>query len=207
MPVLEQKPPDQRTLTEAVALGHYWLQHRTQALEAVGKELKLKPELLTDEAMRAKVVSLIEDRATSVQTLELLTRIGTPAAMDMLYEVWTGSKDRTDTTRLAEALLLAADVRPHAGPALQLALALRERPTDCEQIRKLVDAALQHGDRRSAMLLVRTAARKDCKNGPSTIQCKLCLDDADKLKHAIKAAAARLGPTLYGQSGSTAAAD
>jgi hypothetical protein len=204
MPLLEDKSPDQRTLNEAVALGHYWLRQSTEQFEALSRELKLRPELLADEATRERLVGLIKDRTTSVQALELLARMATPAALDVLYEVWIGSKDRTDTTRLAEALLLAADVRPHAGPALELALALRDRPTDCDQIRKLVETALQLGDRRSAMLLVRAAARTDCTKGSSTIQCMLCLDDARKMRAAIKTAAGRQGPIFHGSPESNA---
>ncbi|HEY5960002.1 MAG TPA: hypothetical protein VIV60_25790, partial [Polyangiaceae bacterium] len=119
--------------------------------------------------------------------------LASPKALDVLYAVWIGSKDRNETTQLAEALLLAQDVRKHASGALELALALREKPTACDEIQRLVERAIREGDRRSANQLVATAARQNC--GPNGSEdCVKCLSDVKGMRRAIRASAARADP-------------
>lgn len=194
--LVENKPPNQRTLAEAMVLGRHRLQQRERQLEVLREQVEHRPGLLTDKDTRAKLAAFIEDQSTSLEALGLLARVATPEALDMLYQAWIGSRQRTETTRMAEALLLTSDVRSRAAPALALALALRDRPSECQEIRQLVDTALQHGDRRSAMLLVRTAGRKDCDDGRSVTACIRCVDSPNKMRTAIRVAASRPGPAL-----------
>jgi hypothetical protein len=107
--------------------------------------------------------------------------------------MWVGGKYRNETTQLAEALLLSKDVRPRVSGALAIALALREKPTNCAEIKQLVEKSIREGDRRSANQLVTTSARQNC--GPSgDAACIKCLDDVKDMRRAIRAAAARLDP-------------
>jgi hypothetical protein len=190
---LSKLDPGKRTRLEAVALGRSWSKQHFAELERIGRDLEKNPGGLDDPNVREKMREFVRDRVTSRAALERLAELGSRQSLDMLYEVWTGSKDRTETTQLAEALLLAKDVRPRASPALEVALALRDKPTDCAPIRELVERALRDADRRSAMLLVATGARKNCgEQGDGN--CRKCLPDAEHLRKAIQAAAARPEP-------------
>jgi hypothetical protein len=192
---LEKKPAAERTLEEVTALGQHWLDQRNEEVSRLGTELRSKPDLLADENTRSRLMNYIEDKATAAQALTMLAQTELPTALDLMYEVWIRSSERTETTRLAEALLYASDVRPHASPALEVALALRTQPTACDEIRKIVDAAREHGDRRSAMLLVRTGSRDDCDNGEGPIKCRQCLDKK-KIRDVVKVVADRDAPYL-----------
>lgn len=193
---LKLLPQGERTAAQAAALGRHWLRQRQEEFGRFGERLKKNPALLDEAETRQKVLDYVNDRATSVGALELLVSLGTPRALDIVYEIWTGPKDRTDTTRLAEALLQAKDVRPRWSPPLALAMALREKPTSCETVRELVKQAIAHGDRRSAMLLVKTGGRRDCSDGQEQKECGKCPEDPKQLRDAIRMAAGREGPTL-----------
>jgi hypothetical protein len=122
-----------------------------------------------------------------------LANLDAPRALDLLYKIWTGSKDRTETTRLAESLLLAKDVRPRVSPSLEVALSLRDKPTACLVVRQLVERALTDADRRSAMLLVGLGAQQNCGDQQS-MECPKCSEDSKLLRRATKEAAARPDP-------------
>jgi hypothetical protein len=177
-------------------MGEAWLRQRRQSLEALGAKLRENRDLLDDSVALEEMSELVRDRVTSVDAMKLIAEVGSPRGLDLLYDVWSGTKDRNDTTRLAEALLLAKDVRVHAPPPLALAIALREKPTRCDQVRELVDIALREGDERSSPLLVRTAARKDCTDGQETRKCMDCLADAKAMKEAIRTTAKRPKPEV-----------
>jgi hypothetical protein len=190
---LEKKPAAQRTLEEVRLLGDHWFGQRNEQVSRLGAELRGKPDLLADEKTRTLLMKYIEDRATAVQALTMLAQTEAPMALDLVYDVWIRSSERTETTRIAEALLYASDVRPHASPALEVALALRTQPTACDDIVKLADAAREHGDRRSAMLLVKTASR-DCDNGERSVRCRQCLGKKGRMREVVKIAADREAP-------------
>ena len=192
MEQLEKLSPDQRTRVEAVALGRYWAKQQKREFSALAAELRAQPSKLDDPDTRKRILDFVDDGATSQLALDLLSELPNPLALDLLYEVWTGSKERTDSTKLAQAFLMAKDVRPRTSPALDLALTLRDAPTSCDVIARLFDIALKEGDRRSAMLLVRTSGRKNCGDGKQ--DCMQCLKNARFARKAIRAAASRLPP-------------
>jgi hypothetical protein len=191
---LEKKPAAERTLEEVKLLGDFWLGQRNEEVSRLGTELRSKPDLLADEETRTLLMKYIEDRATATQALTMLAQTEVSMALDLIYDVWIRSSERTETTRIAEALLYASDVRPHVSPALEVALALRTQPTACDQIRKLTDAAREHGDRRSAMLLVKTASREDCDNGEGPVKCRQCLEGKKRIRDVVKVVADREAP-------------
>jgi len=182
-----------RSRLDAVALGRHWSKQRFDALTQLLKDVQTAPQRLTEEKVRNEIFKYTSDRTTSRVVLETLAEIATAPALDILYEAWTGSKERNETTQLAEALLLAKDVRGHASSALELALALRERPTQCEAIGKLVELAIREGDRRSAMQLVNTGARVNC-GASGDQECIKCLAEPKDLRKAVHAAVARPAP-------------
>jgi hypothetical protein len=185
--------PGARTRVDAVALGRHWSKERFDALGKLSEGLRKSPQQLDDKKVVAEVMRFMTDRSTSRVVLEVLAEVATPRALDLLYEIWIGSKERNETTQLAEALLLAKDVRTRASAALNLCLNLREKPTQCEQVSQLVQTAIREGDRRAAMLLVNTGARVNC--GPAGDQeCIKCLAEPKDLRKAVHASVARPDP-------------
>ena len=194
-PMLEivKAEPGKRTRAEAVALGRQWQDKRFEEYARFSAELRKNPQKLDDPKARTLALEFVRDRSTSRAMLEILSDLPSAHALDLLYEVWIGSKDRNETTQFAEALLLAKDVRKRASGPLELGLALREKPTDCSEIRKLVEQAIRDGDRRASNQLVTTAARQNC--GPNGDRdCVKCLADPKDMRKAIRATAARPDP-------------
>ena len=176
-----------------MALGRQWQEKRFDDYNRFSAELRRSPQKLDDSKARTQALEFVHDRSTSRVMLELLSELPSPRALDILYEVWIGSKDRNETTQLAEALLLAKDVRKRASGALDMALLLRDKPTDCGEIQRLVEQAIREGDRRSSNQLVTTAARQNC--GPNGDKdCVTCLGDPKDMRKAIRATAARPEP-------------
>ncbi len=194
-PIIEiiKTEPGKRTRAEAVALGRQWQEKRFDEYNRFSAELRRSPQKLDDSKARTQALEFVHDRATSRVMLELLSELPSPRALDVLYEVWIGSKDRNETTQLAEALLLAKDVRKRASGALDMALLLRDKPTDCVEIQRLVEQAIREGDRRSSNQLVTTAARQNCGPGGDK-DCVTCLGDPKDMRKAIRATAARPEP-------------
>ncbi|MBN1608178.1 MAG: hypothetical protein JW940_16210, partial [Polyangiaceae bacterium] len=193
---LSRLSPAERTAAQATALGRHWLYEWREQFTHFCEALRKNPGLLEEADTRRKVYEYVNDRSTSVKTLELLAALNTARALDIVYETWTGARERTDTTRLAEALLLASDVRSRLSPALSLAMALRDKPTSCETIRQLVQDAIANGDRRSSMLLVKMGARRDCSDGQEQKECGKCVEEPKQLRNAIRLSAGREAPPL-----------
>jgi len=112
----------------------------------------------------------------------------------VIYDVWIGTKERTETTQLAQELVLSKGVRAKASPALAVALDLRDDPS-CEAASRIVDRAIEHGDRRSLRLLGNLTLRRGC--GPRKSEdCYACLRGDHRLTDAITAVAKRNEPKL-----------
>ncbi len=185
--------PTERTRDEAILLGRYWTKERETTFARFTENLRQKPDQLEQKDVTQKLFEFLDDPGFSHRALEVVAEIGSSRALDILYDVWTSSKDRTPTTRLAEALLLAKDIRSKASPALNLALSLRDKPTDCSVVSRSIQDAQKFGDRRAAMSLLGTVSRKTC--GPKQDQdCARCVADAKLMRRAIRTAAARPSP-------------
>jgi hypothetical protein len=109
-----------------------------------------------------------------------------------VYEVWTGTRERTEVTSLAQALVYSSDVRPKASPALAVALDLRAAES-CEENRRLLPIAERDGDRRSLHLLVKLRKVRGCgANG--RMDCYGCLRRGTALGDAIRAVKDKKAP-------------
>jgi hypothetical protein len=182
-----------RSRLDAVALGRHWSKTRYDAVTEFINGLKVSPQKLDERKVQLEALSYVSDHLVSRVILETLAEINNPRALDLLYEIWIGSKERNDTTQLAEALLLAKDVRSRVSTALELALALREKPTSCDDIVRYVDIAIREGDRRAVMPLVTTSQRVNCgANGDE--ECIKCLADPKEMRKAIRLVATRREP-------------
>jgi len=171
-------------------------QQELQASRALRERLKGDPALLKDKTVLSELRKLIADGDSARDVLAGVAEIPGPLGADILYEVWTGTPNRTDSTELARALVQAPDVRAKASPALSIALDLRLAET-CERNRDLLPRALETGDRRSFSLLAKLKRKQGC--GPNSRQdCYPCLRQGGELDAALKAVKTRRAPNPFG---------
>ena len=191
---IARRPLDKRTAAEVLAhaLGRDALRHAQ--VRALGKRLQKSAETGIEPKDFRELFDLINDRHTSVSALAEVAKIEHSIGPDLLFHVWTATRQRTDTTRLAEELLFSRDVRGRASPALAVVLNLRDTK-DCGKVRDILASALKHADRRSLVGLGRLKRRTGCGAGERG-DCYACLRDSQEIEEAIKAAAAREPPTF-----------
>jgi hypothetical protein len=153
------------------------------------------PGLVEEPRTLSELRRLSDTPETARIVLEAMAGLPAPIAPDLLYEVWTGTVQRNDTTELARALLFSRDVRPKASPALAVALDLRVS-TDCSTNQAILPRAEKDGDRRSLHLLIQLQRKYGC--GPNKRQdCNPCLRGSDALDNAIKAVKDRREPRTF----------
>jgi len=190
---LERRPPESLNARELAVLANA----HGEALRASGKALRLKleasPALGKDPALQNELLRLADDARTSADALSAMAALEAPTGADLLYEVWTRSSVRSDTTDLARALLYSTDVRPKSSPALAVALDLRVAES-CDQFKAILPKALRDGDRRAAHLLAKLNGKHGC--GPKkNDDCYACLrEPSDELKATINAVKSRRPP-------------
>jgi hypothetical protein len=190
---LAKKP--QPTVKEALAISEGLRREALERLAALGKRIKGRPALLDEQDTARQLIELARDDDTSREVLALLGEVTTARAVDVIYEVWTGTRGRTDATALAESLVYSKELRPKASEALSVALDLRkaEDPESCEERKAIVERAVSFADRRSLHLLGKLNLRRGC--GPARRQdCHPCLREGKELAEAIEAARQRRGP-------------
>jgi hypothetical protein len=126
--------------------------------------------------------------------LGAMARLPGQLSADLLYEMWTGTAEKSESTELARALLLGHDVRPKASAALAVALDLRGAES-CADHLKLIPRAIELGDKRSLAPLARLLRRTGC--GPAKRDdCFACLREGDALRDALAAVKKRREPEL-----------
>jgi hypothetical protein len=190
---LEQKKPRELKTDEALALASGRVAAAVGAAKKLRERLASDPGLAKDPHVVLELVKFAQTPETSREALTAMASLPGPIAADLLYEVWTGTAERSGATELAQALLLGKDVRPRASPALAVALDLREAES-CEESKKLLARAAETGDKRSFAPLSRLMRRTGC--GPGKKQdCYPCLRDQDELlKKAMQAVKFRREP-------------
>ena len=189
---LEKREPEDRSVDEsfAVALGRE-LEQRAE-LEKLATRVRGKPALASDPATLEKLLEFVADPRTGTAALKVVATLPGSIGPDILYEVWTGTPERNDTTRLAEELVSSREVRVKASPALLVALDLR-RTEECDAVAAILPRAIQHGDSRSLRMLGKLVQRKGC--GPRKAQdCYSCLRDSELIMDAINAVRKRRAP-------------
>ena len=193
---LSGKPLDTLSSKELVLLAEGRADDQRTAVKALRAKLEDNPKALQDKAVQTQLLHFVSDSETSREALSAMAAADAPIGPDLLYEVWTGTTQRTDATDLARALVYSTDLRPKASPALAVALELRVADK-CESYKAILPKALKDGDRRALHLLVKLNAKRGC--GPKKADdCYVCLrDDADELTATINAVKSRRPPS-YG---------
>lgn len=192
---LERRPVSSLSSRELMLLAEARAQEKRSLASELRAKLTRDPQLAQDSEVQSQLLHLSEDPATAPDALAAMTLLEPPVGTDLLYELWTGTPTRTDTTELARALLYSTDVRPKASPALAVALDLRIAET-CEQYQVILPRALTDGDRRAWHLLTKLSGRRGC--GPKkTDDCFACLRaKGDELTATINAVKSRHAPSF-----------
>ncbi len=189
---LEELPPEKRSTEQALALSQGWLAKKRIELDELDAKLEQDPALLEKRATQRQLLTFSRDASVAQVTLRMISKQDSPIAADLLYEVWTGTRGRTEGTRLAQALVYSAEVRPRASPALSALLDLRKEK-DCEKMREVLARVREHGDRRSLRGLAKLTLRRGC--GPKKRKdCFPCLRDGEELRKAINTVKDRPDP-------------
>jgi hypothetical protein len=191
---LEGKAPETLSASELLTLADGRVEREREAARALQRKVQNDPALAKDKAVQTELLRLAGDGDTAREALATMTQLQSPIGADLLYEVWTGTATKNDTTELARTLVYSTDVRPKATPALSVALQLRLAET-CEEFRTVLPAALKDGDRRALHLLTKLTSKRGC--GPKkTEDCFACLrEQPDELTATINAVKSRRPPS------------
>lgn len=195
---LERKPADSLSSREVLLLADGRAEQQRVAAHALRLQVEANPAAVEEKAAQGELLRLAADARTSRDALAALAAAKPPLNADLLYEVWTGTPVRTDSTDLARALVYSPDVRAQASPALAVALALRSAER-CEQYQAALPQALKDGDRRSLHLLTKLNAKRGC--GPKKADdCFACLrPQQEELTATINAVKSRRPPVYSAQ--------
>src|SRR5450432_872776 len=195
---LERRPASSLSSRELVILAEAHAQQKRAAASSLRQKLEQNPALGKDSAVQSQLLHLAEDPSTAADALSGMALSESPSGTDLLYEVWTGTTVRSDTTDLARALLYSTDVRPKASAALGVALDLRVAET-CPQYQAILPKALTDGDRRAQHLLAKLSAKHGC-GAKKTEDCFACLrDKSDELTATLNAVKSRRPPSVTSQ--------
>ena len=189
---LEERAPADRSVNESFALARGRELEQRAALEQLAERVRDKPALATAPQTLEKLLEFVANPRTATEALKVVASLPGSIGPDILYEVWTGTPQRNETTRLAEDLAYSHEVRAKASPALKVALDLR-RAEDCDVIATILPRAIEHGDSRSLRMLGKLVRRKGC--GPrKSKDCYGCLRDGDLIVDAINSVRKRRAP-------------
>jgi hypothetical protein len=192
--LLEQKKPGELGTEEVLTLANGKAEKAMASARGLADRLAGDPGLAKNPAVLSELRAFAAAPETARVALAAMARLPGPLSADLLYEVWTGTAEKSESTELARALLLGQDVRPKASPALAVALELRQAE-GCEAQQPLIVRATELGDKRSLAPLAKLLRRTGC--GPAKRDdCYPCLRDGDALKNAIIAVKKRREPDL-----------
>lgn len=192
--VLEHQRPEDRGTEEALALAAGKVAQELSSVSKLRARLASDPGLAKDPKVIADLRRMAQEPDTSRDALAAMAALPGPISADLLYDVWTSTPEHSTATELAQALLMGRDVRPKASPALAIALDLRQAET-CEANAKVLERAVDVGDKRSFAPITRLLRRNGC--GPTKHDdCYVCLREGDLLKRALTAVKMRREPDL-----------
>lgn len=197
---LEQKKPADRSVEEALGLATGKMAQATAASAKLRARLAADPGLAKDPKVIADLRKFAQEPATSRDALAAMAAIPGPLSADLLYEAWTSTAERSETTELAQALLMSREVRAKASPALAVALDLRDaldlrEGETCDANAKILPRAIEVGDKRAFAPLSRLLRHNGC--GPTKRDdCYACLREGDLLKKALTTVKLRREPEL-----------
>jgi hypothetical protein len=190
-------PPGNYVSKDVLSVAAKRAAREVLAAKQLQAALDRDPGLVEEPRTLSELRRLSDTPETARIVLESMAALPAPVAADLLYEVWTGTVQRNETTELARALLFSKDVRPKASAALAVALDLRVAQS-CQENQGILPRAQKEGDRRSLHLLIQLQRKYGC--GPNKRQdCNPCLREGDALESAIKSVKDRREPRVFGK--------
>ncbi len=194
---LESKPEAELTVDEALAIASGNSERELLAARALREKLAHDPTLIKNPSVLAELYRYTQNPLTAREALAAIAAVPGPTGADMLYEVWTGTPTKTETTELARALLLGKTIRAKASPPLSIALDLRTTER-CEDVLALLPRATKEADKRSFVALTKMQRKSGC--GPNKRQdCYPCLRKGTELKEAMAAVKLKREPVVFGR--------
>lgn len=190
---LAGRTPESLSSGELLSLAEGRAEAQRDAAQALSRKVAGSPGLGKDKSVQGELLRLAGDAETAREALAAMAALEAPIGADLLYEVWTGTSQRTATTELARTLVYSTDVRPKASQALSVALELRVAER-CEQYKTVLPNALKDGDRRALHLLTKLSSKRGC--GPKKNEdCFACLrEQTAELTATINAVKSRRAP-------------
>lgn len=183
-----------RSVAQTIALAEGQSARARLKFEAFAKEIGQNERLAVQPGTQARLLEAAKAPETAMLALRTIAELRSAAAADMLYELWTGTLERTPTTTTAELLVRTPELLSVASPALRVALDLRaSAPEACEEKVEFLQRTKRHGDERSAHLVNKLLRRFGC--GPKGKQdCHACLRGTTLLRDAVQAVRERRAP-------------
>jgi hypothetical protein len=197
---LSSRPPDERRAEETLALAKGARIAKQRELEEYAQKLRAQPDLLRDRAELTRLRGYIDDGDTTVEALALLAQLPGPLAPDLLYNTWTNSRQRPETAKLAEGLLMSQEVGAKASPALKVLLDLQSAK-ECTEVLQILSRAKLYADQRSVASLKKLNSRRGCGD-QKLDDCYACLrkleadPKAPSVNQVLIAARGRPAPAL-----------
>jgi hypothetical protein len=188
---IEAKSPESRTAAEVLALAEIAAEKKRTAAAGLNAQLLQTPSVLRKKGTISELRKLIDDPLTAPQTLAAVANLPGPVRADLLYELWSGTPQKTDGTELARALLSSQDVRSKAPEALLLSLQLRAVGS-CSDLSPLLERAREIGDSRSLAPLTKWQRKRVCSAASQSDCCSA--DQTKALQVAMDAVKGRKAP-------------
>ncbi len=189
-----KRKAEELSIDEAIALSAGRAVQQVRRAQGLKQRLSADPGLVKDPGTVTELLVLARDPITSREALTAIANLPGPISADLLYEVWTGTVERNDSTELARMLLVGKDVSAKASAALKVALELRTVES-CEALLPIVERAVESGDRRAFVPLTKLNRRNGC-GANKRADCYPCLREGDALKNALLASRNRREPDL-----------
>jgi len=191
---IRARKPEDRTAQESLALARGRSVRKRAALDELAQRLRSDLPLSADRDSLAKLREYLDDGETATEALAVLTSIGTPMAVDMIFDVGSRAPARSDTRAVVDDLLASKDVRAAASPALAVVLDLHEVES-CDDAWRILPRAIESADQRALGDLERLRVRTGCGRFKSE-DCYRCLRGNEDLDKAIKSAKGRAAPGM-----------
>ncbi len=188
---IESKAPEARSAEEVLSLAGVAADKKRAAAARFNQDLLQAPTALQKKATLTELRKLVGDPITAPQTLAAVADLPGPTGPDLLYELWSGTPNKTDSTELARSLLSSRDVRSRVSDALSVALNLRAIEA-CGDLVPLLERTRQVGDKRSLAPLTKWKRKRSCSL-PGQRDC-CTKDQAEGIDSAIAAVKSRKAP-------------
>jgi len=192
---LRSRPAGELQVEEVIALAQGRDAQLHGALEKLLERVRAEPSSAEQPETGKALLEAVADARTATEALRGMAELPSAAGPDLLYEVWTGTRERTDATVMAEQLVMSKAVRGRASEALAVALDLRGTE-ECSAVKAILPRAIEHADRRALRLLGKLLGKRGC--GPNkAADCYPCLRgpaERQQVADAVQAAKSRPGP-------------